>query len=213
LTPERRFSKQTRAAFTSTSLAGLRQIVLAVTRSIRGLTIQARFRPLSRQRVRAFAAELGFCEIRAIPMSARFGDKCGRSVRRANSGMGRHKLSDLESVDWPDRCQFALPFGFLVQLGRATSIQSFAGFAGPRSLRNGFSLGRSVVVATSVRRAAQSIVGLLRVCWPRRGARPVDIGELGRPTWRLFRAASMLAAPNGPAAWSATISRRNVDLV
>jgi len=137
--------EQTRRHSHIASLLGIRQIVLAVNKIDLVDYDQAVFDRIAAE-YRAFAATLGFCEIRAIPMSARFGDNV--SVRSAATSWydGPTLIEHLESVELPDSAS-ALPFRFPVQLAVRPDSE-FRGFAG--QIASGqVSVGDPVVVANS----------------------------------------------------------------
>jgi bifunctional enzyme CysN/CysC len=118
---------QTRRHAVIASLLGIRYAVLAVNKIDLVDFDQKVFDEIAKE-FSSFAAELGFKEIKAIPISARYGDNV--SVRSANTSWynGPTLLEYLESVDVEDD-RAAKPFRLPVQwVNRPNS--DFRGFAG-----------------------------------------------------------------------------------
>jgi len=136
---------QTRRHSHIVSLLGIRQVVLAVNKIDLVDHDQAVFDRIVKE-YSAFAAPLGFCEIRAIPMSARFGDNVSIRSTAMPWYDGPTLIEHLESVELPDSAG-ELPFRFPVQLAVRPDSE-FRGFAG--QIASGqISVGDPVVVANS----------------------------------------------------------------
>ena len=109
------------------SLLGIRYVVLAVNKMDLVDFDQAGFDEISSNFVR-FAAALGFREIKAIPISARFGDNVSSRSGRTPWYTGQHLLDYLETIDVEDDGR-RKPFRFPVQwVNRPNS--DFRGFSG-----------------------------------------------------------------------------------
>ncbi len=109
------------------SLMGIRHVVLAVNKIDLVAFDQAVFDKIT-SNFRAFAAELGFKEIVAIPISARYGDNVSSRSTRTPWYAGPHLLDYLETVDVEDD-RAGKPFRMAVQwVNRPNS--DFRGFAG-----------------------------------------------------------------------------------
>jgi len=137
--------EQTRRHSHIVSLLGIRRIVLAVNKIDLVEYDQAVFDGIVKE-YSEFAATLGFYEIRAIPMSARFGDNV--SIRSTAIAWydGPTLIEHLECVELPDSAG-ELPFRFPVQLAVRPDPE-FRGFAG--QIASGqVSVGDPVVVANS----------------------------------------------------------------
>lgn len=137
--------EQTRRHSHIVSLLGIRQLVLAVNKIDLVDHDQAVFDRIDAD-YRGFAESLGFDDIRAIPMSARFGDNV--SIRSTSMPWydGPTLIEHLESVDMQDAA-VDLPFRFPVQLAVRPNSE-FRGFAG--QIASGqISAGDKVVVANS----------------------------------------------------------------
>ncbi|WP_322989750.1 sulfate adenylyltransferase subunit CysN [Hoeflea sp.] len=137
--------EQTRRHSHIVSLLGIRHIVLAVNKIDLMDHDQAVFDAIVEE-YRAFAKPLGFDDIHAIPISARFGD----NVSIASTAMpwydGPTLIEHLESVVLPDSA-VELPFRFPVQLAVRPHLD-FRGFAG--QIASGkVAVGDQVVVANS----------------------------------------------------------------
>jgi bifunctional enzyme CysN/CysC len=118
---------QTRRHAIIVSLLGIRHVVLAVNK-----IDLLEFDPAVFERIADdclnFAAPLGFKEIKAIPMSARYGDNvCSRS-RRTPWYTGGHLLEHLEMVDIGDD-RAAGPFRMPIQRVNRPNLD-FRGFSG-----------------------------------------------------------------------------------
>ena len=109
------------------SLMGIRHVVLAVNKIDLVAFDQAVFDKIAAD-FTAFAADLGFKEIVAIPISARYGDNVSSRSARTPWYAGPHLLDYLETVDVEDE-RAGKPFRMAVQwVNRPNS--DFRGFAG-----------------------------------------------------------------------------------
>ncbi len=118
---------QTRRHAIIASLLGIRTVVLAVNKMDLVEFDRATFERISSE-FSGFAAELGFGEIKAIPVSARFGDNVSSGSERTPWYSGPHLLDYLETVDVEDDCA-ASPFRMPVQWVNRPNAD-FRGFAG-----------------------------------------------------------------------------------
>ena len=118
---------QTRRHAIIASLLGIRHAVLAVNKI--DLVDYARdaFEPIAAAFM-DFAAPLGFKDIRAIPLSARFGDNVSAASERMPWYTGPHLLDYLETVDVEDD-RTTRPFRLPVQWVNRPNLD-FRGFAG-----------------------------------------------------------------------------------
>ena len=118
---------QTRRHAIIASLLGIRHVVLAVNKIDLVGFDRAVFEQISASFSR-FAGELGFKDIKAIPMSARYGDNVSSRSERTPWYSGPHLLDYLETVDVEDD-RAGKPFRMPVQwVNRPNS--DFRGFAG-----------------------------------------------------------------------------------
>jgi bifunctional enzyme CysN/CysC len=123
----KRLLNQTRRHAIIVSLLGIRHVVLAVNKMDLVDFDQAVFDEISRGFV-DFASALGFKEIKAIPISARFGDNVSSRSRRTPWYTGQHLLEYLETAAIDDD-RAAKPFRLPVQwVNRPNS--DFRGFSG-----------------------------------------------------------------------------------
>jgi bifunctional enzyme CysN/CysC len=118
---------QTRRHAIIASLLGIRHAVLAVNKIDLVEYAQDAFEDISAA-FAAFAAPLGFKDVKAIPLSARFGDNVSESSERMPWYDGPHLLAYLESVDANDD-RAARPFRLPVQWVNRPN-HDFRGFAG-----------------------------------------------------------------------------------
>ena len=109
------------------SLMGIRHVVLAVNKIDLVGFDQAVFEQISSSFDR-FAGALGFEEIRAIPVSARYGDNVSAPSERTPWYSGPHLLDYLETVDVEDN-RAGKPFRMPVQWVNRPNAD-FRGFAG-----------------------------------------------------------------------------------
>ena len=118
---------QTRRHAIIASLLGIRYVVLAVNKMDLVDFDRAVFGEIAAG-LRGFAADLGFKDIAAIPMSARYGDNVSSHSKRMPWYSGPHLLDCLETVDVEDD-RAGKPFRMPVQwVNRPNS--DFRGFAG-----------------------------------------------------------------------------------
>ena len=118
---------QTRRHAIIASLLGIRYVVLAVNKMDLVDFDRAVFGEIAAG-LRGFAADLGFKDIAAIPMSARYGDNVSSHSKRMPWYSGPHLLDYLETVDVEDD-RAGKPFRMPVQwVNRPNS--DFRGFAG-----------------------------------------------------------------------------------
>jgi bifunctional enzyme CysN/CysC len=118
---------QTRRHALIANLLGIRYVVLAVNKIDLVGFDRAVFDQISSSFSR-FASELGFKDIKAIPISARYGDNVSSHSKRMPWYSGPHLLDYLETVDVEDD-RAGKPFRMPVQwVNRPTS--DFRGFAG-----------------------------------------------------------------------------------
>ena len=118
---------QTRRHAIIASLLGIRHVVLAVNKIDLVEFDQAVFEQIASS-FSGFAGALGFKDIRAIPMSARYGDNVSSLSERTPWYSGPHLLDYLETVDVEDD-RAGKPFRMPVQwVNRPNS--DFRGFAG-----------------------------------------------------------------------------------
>ena len=118
---------QTRRHAIIASLLGIRYVVLAVNKMDLVDFDQTVFDEISSSFV-GFATELGFKDINAIPISARFGDNVSSRSPRTPWYTGQHLLDYLETIDADDD-RAIKPFRLPVQwVNRPNS--DFRGFAG-----------------------------------------------------------------------------------
>jgi len=137
--------EQTRRHSHIVSLLGIRHIVLAVNKIDLMDHDQAVFDAIVEE-YRAFAKPLGFDDIHAIPISARFGDNVSIPSTAMPWYDGPTLIEHLESVVLPDSA-VELPFRFPVQLVVRPHLD-FRGFAG--QIASGkVAVGDQVVVANS----------------------------------------------------------------
>ena len=137
--------RQTRRHAFIASLLGIRHLVLAVNKIDLVDYSKAKFAAIERE-FRAFAADLGFASLQAIPISARHGDNVTTHSRRMPWYEGPSLLAHLESVD-VEQGAATRPFRFPVQYVNRPNLD-FRGFAG--TIASGsVSVGDDVVVAKS----------------------------------------------------------------
>jgi bifunctional enzyme CysN/CysC len=137
--------EQTRRHSHIVSLLGIRHIVLAVNKIDLMDHDQSVFDAIVEE-YRAFAKPLGFDDIHAIPLSARFGDNVSIRSTAMPWYDGPTLIEHLESVVLPDSA-VELPFRFPVQLVVRPHLD-FRGFAG--QIASGkVAVGDQVVVANS----------------------------------------------------------------
>ncbi len=118
---------QTRRHAIIANLLGIRHVVLAVNKIDLVAFNQARFEEIAAG-FTAFAASLGFKNITAIPVSARYGDNVSSRSARTPWYSGPHLLEHLETIDVSET-QAGRPFRMPVQwVNRPNS--DFRGFAG-----------------------------------------------------------------------------------
>jgi bifunctional enzyme CysN/CysC len=118
---------QTRRHAIIASLLGIRHVVLAVNKIDLVEFDRTVFDRISSSFI-AFAAPLGFKDIKAIPISARYGDNVSSRSERTPWYSGPHLLDYLETVDVEDD-RAGKPFRMTVQwVNRPNS--DFRGFAG-----------------------------------------------------------------------------------
>lgn len=118
---------QTRRHAVITSLLGIRHVVLAINKIDLVDFDQAVFDRIVEDFLN-FSGELGFGEIRAIPISARYGDNVSSASARMRWYDGPHLLEHLEMVDVENKAA-AEPFRMPVQwVNRPNS--EFRGFSG-----------------------------------------------------------------------------------
>jgi bifunctional enzyme CysN/CysC len=131
-------------------LLGIRQIVLAVNKMDLVAFEQRRFDEIAKV-FADFAADLGEVSIRAIPLSARFGDNVTEPSLRMPWYCGPSLIEHLHSVDVTDRCS-KRPFRFSVQwVNRPNG--DFRGFSGT-VLSGSIAPGDQILVAGSKRTAS-----------------------------------------------------------
>jgi bifunctional enzyme CysN/CysC len=118
---------QTRRHAIIASLLGIRYAALAVNKIDLMEFDQAVFDDISESFL-SFARDLGFKEIRAFPVSARFGDNVSVRSERTPWYSGPHLLDYLESVDVEDE-RAGKPFRMPVQSVNRPNLD-FRGFAG-----------------------------------------------------------------------------------
>ena len=118
---------QTRRHAIIASMLGIRYAVLAVNKIDLVEFDQAVFDQITSSFV-AFAAALGFKDIKAIPMSARYGDNVSARSARTPWYKGPHLLEYLETVDVEDN-RASKPFRMPVQWVNRPNLD-FRGFAG-----------------------------------------------------------------------------------
>jgi len=118
---------QTRRHAMIASLLGIRHAVLAVNKIDLVGYSQDVFEEIAGA-FAAFAAPLDFNAVRAIPLSARFGDNVSARSERMPWYTGPHLLEHLETVDVEDDCA-ARPFRLPVQWVNRPNLD-FRGFAG-----------------------------------------------------------------------------------
>ncbi|MBN9245286.1 MAG: sulfate adenylyltransferase subunit CysN [Mesorhizobium sp.] len=137
--------RQTRRHSIIASMLGIRHIVLAVNKiDLVGFDRQA-FERIE-QDYRAFAKDLGFRSIVAVPLSARYGDNVSRRSDNMNWYAGPTLVEHLETVVVDDVAA-ELPFRFPVQYVNRPNLD-FRGFAG--TIASGsVAAGDEVVVAKS----------------------------------------------------------------
>ena len=137
--------RQTRRHAFIAALLGIRHVVLAVNKIDLVGYSEAAFRDIDGA-FRAFADDLGFRSLQAIPISARNGDNVIAGSRHMRWYRGPSLLSHLEAVE-VDADATEKPFRFPVQyVNRPNS--DFRGFAGTISAGT-VSVGDEVVVAKS----------------------------------------------------------------
>jgi len=118
---------QTRRHAIIASLLGIRHVVLAVNKMDLVDFAQAVFDPISTS-FTSFATSLGFKEINAIPISARFGDNVSSRSPRMPWYSGQYLLDYLETVEIGDDLE-SKPFRLSIQwVNRPNS--NFRGYAG-----------------------------------------------------------------------------------
>ena len=136
---------QTRRHAFIASLLGIRHIVLAVNKIDLVDYSRPKFAEIERE-FRAFAADLAFTSLQAIPISARHGDNVTAHSRRMPWYDGPSLLAHLETVDVEEGAADR-PFRFPVQYVNRPNLD-FRGFAG--TIASGsVSVGDDVVVAKS----------------------------------------------------------------
>ena len=118
---------QTRRHAIIVSLLGIRHAVLAINKMDLVDYSSEAFQTIARE-FGDFAAELGFEELVAIPLSARYGDNVSRVSERMPWYEGPHLLEYLETVDVEDKC-VNRPFRLPVQWVNRPNL-NFRGFAG-----------------------------------------------------------------------------------
>ena len=119
---------QTRRHAIIASLLGIRFAVLAVNKIDLVDFDRAVFDRIVAEFI-AFAADLGFKEIRAIPISARYGDNVSSRSKRTPWYSGPHLLDYLETVDVSED-RAARPFRMPVQWVNRPNLD-FRGFGSP----------------------------------------------------------------------------------
>ena len=119
--------RQTRRHAIIASLLGIRHVVLAVNKIDLVDFDRAVFERIA-DGFRDFAAELGFKDITAIPISARYGDNVSSRSERTPWYAGPHLLEHLETVDVEDD-RAGRPFRMPVQWVNRPHLD-FRGFAG-----------------------------------------------------------------------------------
>jgi bifunctional enzyme CysN/CysC len=137
--------KQTRRHSFIASLLGIRHIIIAVNK----IDLVGYERSVFERIVRdynAFAGDLGFQTITAIPLSARYGDNVTKSSEKLGWYEGPTLLEHLETVS-VDEEPAERPFRFPVQYVNRPNLD-FRGFAGTIS-SGSISQGEEVVVAKS----------------------------------------------------------------
>src|SRR5262245_58658663 len=118
---------QTRRHAIIASLLGIRHVVLAVNKMDLVDFAQAVFDPISTS-FTSFSTSLGFKEINAIPISARFGDNVSSRSPRMPWYSGQYLLDYLETVEIGDDLE-SKPFRLSIQwVNRPNS--NFRGYAG-----------------------------------------------------------------------------------
>ncbi|AKI03370.1 sulfate adenylyltransferase, large subunit (plasmid) [Hoeflea sp. IMCC20628] len=137
--------EQTRRHSHIVSLLGIRQIVLAINKIDLVDHDQAVFDRIVAE-YRTFAETLGFDDIRAIPISARFGDNVSIPSKAMTWYDGPTLIEHLESVVLPDSAA-ELPFRFPVQLVVRPHLD-FRGFSG-QICSGKITVGDPFVVANS----------------------------------------------------------------
>ena len=138
---------QTRRHAVIASLLGIRQAVLAVNKMDLIGFDEARFNTIVED-FESFAADLGFNQVQAVPLSARDGDNVSAPSDRMPWYDGPSILSHLETVPISDAALEA-PFRLPVQWV-CRPDQTFRGFAGT-IVSGSVSVGQRVVVAASGR--------------------------------------------------------------
>jgi bifunctional enzyme CysN/CysC len=118
---------QTRRHAVIASLLGIRYAVLAVNKIDLVEFDRTVFDRIVAE-FKAFAVELGFKDVKAIPMSARFGDNISSRSERTPWYTGPHLLEHLETVDIADG-RAAKPFRMPVQWVNRPHLD-FRGFSG-----------------------------------------------------------------------------------
>jgi bifunctional enzyme CysN/CysC len=119
---------QTRRHAVIASLLGIRHVVLAINKIDLVDFDQAVFNRIVEEFF-SFSGDLGFGEVRAIPISARYGDNVSSRSARLPWYDGPHLLEHLEMVDVENKAA-AEPFRMPVQwVNRPNS--DFRGFSGP----------------------------------------------------------------------------------
>jgi bifunctional enzyme CysN/CysC len=118
---------QTRRHAIIANLLGIRRVVLAVNKIDLVGHSRAIFEDIANA-FTAFAAPLAFKEIRAIPLSARYGDNVSSKSERTPWYDGPHLLEYLESVDLEDD-RLGKPFRLPVQRVHRPNAE-FRGFCG-----------------------------------------------------------------------------------
>ena len=147
---------QTRRHAIIASLLGIRYAVLAVNKMDLVGFDQAVFDKISTS-FAGFAEALGFKEIKAIPISARFGDNVSSRSRHTPWYTGQHLLDYLEMVDVEDD-RASKPFRLPIQwVNRPNS--DFRGFAGT-IVSGGIKPGNEIVMLPSGQTARiKAIIG------------------------------------------------------
>ena len=141
---------QTRRHSLICSLLGIRHVVVAVNKIDLVDFAQDTFDKIVADYT-AFAAELGFASVAAIPISARFGDNVTSASQRTPWYSGPTLLQYLETIDI-DRDILEKPFRFPVQWVNRPN-QDFRGYAG--TVASGqIKVGEPVVEAASGRTSA-----------------------------------------------------------
>jgi bifunctional enzyme CysN/CysC len=138
---------QTRRHSLICELLGIQHVVVAVNKIDLVGYRQETFERIARDYA-AFAAQIGFASIMAIPTSARFGDNIIDLSRNTHWYKGPTLLQYLETIDVEDK-RTTKPFRFPVQWVNRRKLD-FRGYAGT-VISGRINAGDSIVVATSGR--------------------------------------------------------------